>query len=148
MMPQKSDRQIAELVGISHNTVKSVRDGLIACGQIDHIANRLDATGKRRQPATKLPKEPKEAAASAGAVKSSTAMAAPNNANLEEIARLARESRSLLTHITPANVDGIYKRIEQIIRLTGFETKSHSKGPETSNAKLDLGAFGRVFGHA
>jgi hypothetical protein len=59
-MPEKSDRQIAELVCISHNTVKSVRDELIRCGQIDHIPNRLDKTGRRCQPATKpLRKEAK-----------------------------------------------------------------------------------------
>jgi len=40
-------------VGISHNTVKSVRAELIGCGQIDHISHRLDKTGRRRQPAAK-----------------------------------------------------------------------------------------------
>jgi hypothetical protein len=51
-MPDKSDRQIAALVGISHHTVACVRRELEGRGQIAHSENREDAKG-RRQPATK-----------------------------------------------------------------------------------------------
>jgi ParB-like chromosome segregation protein Spo0J len=61
MFPHKSDRQIAELAGLSHPTIKEVRSELERCGKIFHISNRTDATGKRRQPATKPPKESREA---------------------------------------------------------------------------------------
>jgi hypothetical protein len=154
MFPNKSDRQIAELAGLSHPMIKEVRNELVGCGKIFHVSHRLDATGKRRQPATKQPpKESKESLPSVSVTAPESAkhganIAATNNAILQEIAKLGREIRSLLNHLTPDNREGIYKRVVQIIRLTSFETKSHSKAPENSNAKLDLDAFKRVLGHA
>ena len=55
MFPSKSDRQIAEMVGLSHPTIKVVRAELETCGKIFHVETRID-TRKRKQPATKTPK--------------------------------------------------------------------------------------------
>ena len=55
MFPNKSDRQIAEMVGLSHNTVKVIRREMEGTGQIDQCAVRI-GKDKRKQPATKPPK--------------------------------------------------------------------------------------------
>jgi DNA-binding Lrp family transcriptional regulator len=52
MFPSKSDRQIAEMVGLSHPTVRGVRTELEARGKIFHVETRVDTRG-REQPATK-----------------------------------------------------------------------------------------------
>ena len=55
MFPRKSDRQIAEMVGLSHPTIKVVRTELEARGKIFHVETRID-TRKREHAATKPPK--------------------------------------------------------------------------------------------
>jgi hypothetical protein len=50
--PDKSDRQIAEMIRVSHHTVASVRDEMEGRGQIAHVETRTDAKG-RKQPAKK-----------------------------------------------------------------------------------------------
>ena len=55
LKPEASDRQIAKLVAVSHNTVKVIRRELEGRGQIDHVAVHIDTAG-REQPATKTPK--------------------------------------------------------------------------------------------
>ena len=52
LRPEASDRQIAFIVAVSHNTVKVVRRELETRGQIDHVKTRTDTKG-RRQPAAK-----------------------------------------------------------------------------------------------
>jgi hypothetical protein len=131
----KSDHQIAEMVGMSHHTVGAVRNELERCGQIAHVLKRIDATGKRSQPAKKPPpKESKESPLNAPVAPPEPLKVAADSASLKEIARLGREIRSLLTHPTSNNLEGIYKRVAQIIRLTGSETESR--------------AFNRIVGHA
>jgi hypothetical protein len=156
MFPNKSDRQIAELVGISKNTAKSVRDELAGRGQIDHVKIRIDTKG-RRQPATKPPKElptampappatpevkdkaaiaaatvnqlaPAELAAFLCGLKSAAKRALQRQTEIDEIAKLSGEIQSLLTNIlrAPDNVDGIQKRTARILQLTGSATKSRS----------------------
>ena len=51
-LSDKPDRQIAAMVGCSHNTVKAVRDELIERCQIDNASTRIDEDG-RRQPSRK-----------------------------------------------------------------------------------------------
>jgi hypothetical protein len=48
--PDKSDRQIAEMIRVSHHTVASVRTEMERRGQIAHVETRTDTKG-RRQPA-------------------------------------------------------------------------------------------------
>jgi hypothetical protein len=50
--PEKSDRQIAETVKVSHVTVGAVRAEMESRGQIDHVETRTDTKG-REQPAKK-----------------------------------------------------------------------------------------------
>ena len=52
--PEKSNRQIAEAVKVSHVTVGAVRTELEGRGQIDHVAIRTDTKG-RKQAAHKRP---------------------------------------------------------------------------------------------
>jgi ParB-like chromosome segregation protein Spo0J len=54
--PERSDRQIASDVGLSHPTIAKVREDLQESGDVERITTRIDSTG-RRQPATK-PKPP------------------------------------------------------------------------------------------
>jgi hypothetical protein len=58
--PEKSNRQIAEKVKASHNTVQAVRSEMESRGQIDHVPVRTDTKG-RQQPASRprLPVMPK-----------------------------------------------------------------------------------------
>jgi hypothetical protein len=58
-MPEKSDRQIAEMFKVDHKTVASVRAEQEACGEIPRVEARTDSKG-RRQPARKPPPEPTE----------------------------------------------------------------------------------------
>ena len=72
MFPNKSDRQIAEMVGLSHNTVKVIRREMEGTGQIDQCAVRI-GKDKRKQPATKPPKPtcaPENGPVHAGATRS------------------------------------------------------------------------------
>jgi hypothetical protein len=56
--PEKSDRQIAGGLGVSHVTVAGVRDDLEESGQIDHFSKRIDPrTGKQSQPSTRASKK-------------------------------------------------------------------------------------------
>jgi hypothetical protein len=48
--PDKSDRQIAEMLRVSHHTVASVRAEMEGRGQIAHVSTRTDSKG-RQQPA-------------------------------------------------------------------------------------------------
>jgi hypothetical protein len=50
--PERSDRATAKVVGVSKNTVASVRADAEARGQIDHVETRTDTKG-RKQPARK-----------------------------------------------------------------------------------------------
>jgi transposase len=50
--PDKSDRQIADMIRVSHHTVASVRAEMEGRGQIAHAETRTDSTG-RQQPARK-----------------------------------------------------------------------------------------------
>ena len=52
--PEKSNRQIAETVKVSHVTVGTVRADLEGRGQIDHVSTHTDTRG-REQPARKPP---------------------------------------------------------------------------------------------
>jgi hypothetical protein len=51
--PEKSDRQIAATVGVSHHTVGAVREKAEGRGQIAHAATRTDTMG-RQQPVAKV----------------------------------------------------------------------------------------------
>lgn len=51
--PERSDRQIAKDMGVSHHTVASERERLVGRGQIAHVEKRTDSKG-RRQPAKKV----------------------------------------------------------------------------------------------
>ena len=50
--PERSDRQIAKDMGVSHHTVASERERLVGRGQIAHVERRTDTKG-RMQPAKK-----------------------------------------------------------------------------------------------
>jgi ParB-like chromosome segregation protein Spo0J len=154
MFPGRSDRQIAEMVGLSHPTVKDVRSELERCGKIFHVERRLDTRG-RRQVANKSPKLVSPPPASSTpltsvapapeAIKTSALKSAH-----EEIGRLGREVRSLLQHPTPDNIEGVQKRVARIIRLADADSKVSAKVSKAPASKinLDLGAFGRAVGHA
>ncbi len=60
LAPERSDRQVAKDVGVSHTTVATVRELAESTGQIGQFATRTGADGKtRRQPAGKpRPKAP------------------------------------------------------------------------------------------
>lgn len=78
--PEKTDRQIAELVGISHPTVAAVRTELERRGKIFHAETRTDMQG-RRQPARKRREaSPPMPAASAAPIVSTSVPAAPVDA--------------------------------------------------------------------
>jgi hypothetical protein len=47
--PEKSDRQIAEIVGVSHVTVGAVRAEMETTGQIDQLPKRIGKDGKPRK---------------------------------------------------------------------------------------------------
>jgi hypothetical protein len=64
-----------------------------------------------------------------------------------EIAKLARESRALLTH-AQQNADDIRSRLTRIIRLTGLDGKTRREAAAKSNVQLDRGAFTRGMGLA
>jgi hypothetical protein len=51
-LPEKSDRQIAAMLGVSHHTVGTVRAEMEGRGQIAHVTTRTDTRG-RKQPARK-----------------------------------------------------------------------------------------------
>jgi len=53
-LPEKSDRQIAAMLGVSHHTVGPVRAEMEGRGQIAHVPTRTDTKG-RKQPAKKAP---------------------------------------------------------------------------------------------
>jgi hypothetical protein len=82
-MPDKSDRQIAALVGVSHHTVASVRSEFEGRGQIAHVEDRTDTKG-RKQPATKGPttgtSEPPGATSTSAAKPYGNAVADPGHA--------------------------------------------------------------------
>ncbi len=50
--PEKSDRQIGKIAGVSKNTAAAVRSEMEGRGQIDHVEKRKDTQG-RAQPAAK-----------------------------------------------------------------------------------------------
>jgi hypothetical protein len=52
--PEKSNRAIAEEIGVDHKTVGKARAGLEDVGTIPHVETRTDSIG-RQQPATKKP---------------------------------------------------------------------------------------------
>jgi hypothetical protein len=47
--PDKSDRQIAEMIRVSHHTVASVRTEMERRGQIAHVETRTDTKGRRQR---------------------------------------------------------------------------------------------------
>jgi hypothetical protein len=51
-LPEKPDRQIAAMLGVSHHTVGTVRAEMEGRGQIAHVETRVDTRG-RKQPAAK-----------------------------------------------------------------------------------------------
>jgi len=51
-LPEKSDRQIAAMLGVSHHTVGTVRAEMERRGQIAHVETHTDSKG-RKQPARK-----------------------------------------------------------------------------------------------
>lgn len=55
--PNKSDRQIAKAVGVSHPSVAKLRSKLEAAGDVENFTTRTDTKG-RKQPSTK-PSKPK-----------------------------------------------------------------------------------------
>jgi hypothetical protein len=64
-MPEKSDREIGRMAGVSKNTAAAVRSEMEGRGQIDHVEKRKDTKG-RKQPARKRPaSKPKPAPAPA-----------------------------------------------------------------------------------
>lgn len=52
--PEKSNRQVADGLGVDHKTVQSVRSEAEGRGEIPHVSERTDAAG-RQQPARKEP---------------------------------------------------------------------------------------------
>ena len=58
--PERSNRQVAEMVKVGHPTVARVRQGLEASGDVEHRSTRTDSKG-RQQPAKK-PSRPTVAA--------------------------------------------------------------------------------------
>jgi hypothetical protein len=59
-MPEKSDRQIGEMIKVDHKTVSSVRAEREATGELSPVEKRVGADGKRRrQPARKIHKAKK-----------------------------------------------------------------------------------------
>ena len=58
--PERSDRQIAGAVGVSHVTVGKVRVDLEATGQVDQLTKRTGADGKERRKPTKPADAPRE----------------------------------------------------------------------------------------
>jgi hypothetical protein len=50
--PRQSNRLLAELVGVDKNTVQSVREELVACGEIHHMAARDGKNGRTYRPAS------------------------------------------------------------------------------------------------
>ena len=58
--PERSNRQVAEMVKVGHPTVARVRQGLEASGDVEHRSTRTDSKG-RQQPAKK-PSRPTGAA--------------------------------------------------------------------------------------
>ena len=64
-LPEKSDRQIAAMLGVSHHTVGTVRAEMERRGQIAHVETRTDSKG-REQPASKPRKAGKLAKATGG----------------------------------------------------------------------------------
>jgi hypothetical protein len=58
--PETSNRQIAKSLGVKHDTVGSVRAGLVATGQIGQLEKTIGADGKARtsSPARKLVQTP------------------------------------------------------------------------------------------
>jgi len=59
--PEKSDRQIAATVKVSHPTVATVRRELVETGDVENLSTRTDSVG-RQQSATKPPKPPSKEA--------------------------------------------------------------------------------------
>jgi hypothetical protein len=57
VMPEKSDRQIAEMLKADHKTVASVRAEMEGRGEIPHVDTRTDSKG-RQQPARKASTKP------------------------------------------------------------------------------------------
>ncbi|KXA90785.1 hypothetical protein AKJ57_03640 [candidate division MSBL1 archaeon SCGC-AAA259A05] len=56
--PEKSNRQIARMLGVHHDTVRKHREDLEESGQIDHFSKREDPrTGDLSQPAEKPKKK-------------------------------------------------------------------------------------------
>ena len=60
--PEKSNRQIAKLIGVSHNTVESVRTEMESTGQIDQLTETVGADGKSRPRPTPEDEQESEAA--------------------------------------------------------------------------------------
>lgn len=56
--PEKSNRQVADGLGVDHKTVQSVRSEAERRGEIPHVSERTDAAG-RQQPAQKEPPKPR-----------------------------------------------------------------------------------------
>lgn len=57
LYPEKSNRQHAESLGVSHNTVKAERESLESLGQIAQVDRVTTSDGKSR-PATQVPSRP------------------------------------------------------------------------------------------
>jgi hypothetical protein len=114
--PEKSNRQIAETVKASHNTVGVVRDKLEGRGQIDHVEKRTDTKG-RDQPARKgggksssaatkaAEKTAKAAAKKAAVVAAAGADAGSNSASEAERLRTRNEElENIKSHLEKQNL--------------------------------------------
>ncbi|MGY3132004.1 hypothetical protein ACVWZM_002686 [Bradyrhizobium sp. USDA 4501] len=89
--PEKSNRQIAEVVKASHVTVGIVRAELQSTGQIDQLTKTVGKDGKSRKPPTRTkPKDPAVTAAADRAEARSRATTASAPASMPDIPEFLR----------------------------------------------------------
>jgi hypothetical protein len=154
MFPNKSDRQIAEWIGISHNTVKSVREELITSGQIDQMCSRLDKKGHRRpanRPKATIPSStppiapttPESESEAAKAIAAAKGDRYELQQRLDLIAENAHHCLGMAQH-PEQHKETLLKKLARIIEWA--EQKPHAAGTAAKNMQLDNGALKRAIG--